>query len=881
MIVTCPKYESDGKTLSPLAGQAVIANLMPGRWGVIATPGADRIARGEEWLQTNTLDGQKAHDVFTRIGEPSYFQEFGPASYHVSIGFANPAIINARQPYVCNGTDPNSPQPARVHCNNTITGKVTGERLSRTPDERLYSSGSHDTFYWTQCYVSFGDPDGEDFAFTKCNGDGTFHAHRSSRWRLESHRLRPVERSAGGWPFDTGGESLAADRTDQYGRHRVHPVADEPLHPDLHRRQQGRHLAGRRSGNSIRERRRPVARRQPGKPLVTDFTGTANFNETFPLFSWYTVETDVTRYKNTGTHVVYDVGGPADGSASCGTTGYPPCGTSTIGKIPGQHRGNRFRAHQPARTGLGLLRRSGLHGQIDSEWPGTSDPPSVCTTSTATRRSPPARPSSPRAASIHPWTGGVEGWQGFPGQNNFLEFGKEPYVAGENGGIKGHVIYASTRPFDDPQMLVQTQWEPLVPHVTINLYQEGVASDGVTPTLTLVDTTQTSSWDDYAQGFRADGVTPNMNCPGQGAIPAQSGPVLLLAVQPAELPGLLQLRSTAGPRLTPLPNNSQFKCYDGMHNWNQLQPAPYDGMYQFPSVTPHGCEREADAGTNCTICTPNPVRADAICTTASRMLPAGKYVVEVVCRPGYELVKEEDKNILIGDNFIAPVTQEFGGLGNIFILPDQASVAAATPAPVTTPTTRRIPPRAWGPRPSNNIVPGFIPEPTWPCVGEARIVPDYISLYPQSQQVAPFAGATRNLCDRKEVTLDDQMGAIAKFYVYTSTHIASKFTGGITDDLHFGIRSLLSAVRREVCSAKPTSLGQGLGWKRNLARVCGPLGRLRRHDLLDVGSEPAEPDRLFAHDDGLLHERPRTDPRPRRNADYGPCVYGWLQPVLL
>jgi hypothetical protein len=61
-------------------------------------------------------------------------------------------------------------------------------------------------------------------------------------------------------------------------------------------------------------------------------------------------------------------------------------------------------------------------------------------------------------------------------------------------------------------------------------------------------------------------------------------------------------------------------------------------------------------------------------------------------------------------------------------------------------------------------------------------VPDYISLYPQSKQVAPFAGATRNLCDRKEVTLDDQAGAIAKFYIYTSTHIASKFTGGITDD---------------------------------------------------------------------------------------------------
>jgi len=30
--------------------------------------------------------------------------------------------------------------------------------------------------------------------------------------------------------------------------------------------------------------------------------------------------------------------------------------------------------------------------------------------------------------------------------------------------------------------------------------------------------------------------------------------------------------------------------------------------------------------------------------------------------------KEEDKNLLIGDNYIAPVTQEFTGLGgNIFI----------------------------------------------------------------------------------------------------------------------------------------------------------------------------------------------------------------------
>ena len=51
----------------------------------------------------------------------------------------------------------------------------------------------------------------------------------------------------------------------------------------------------------------------------------------------------------------------------------------------------------------------------------------------------------------------------------------------------------------------------------------------------------------------------------------------------------------------------------------------------------------------------------------------------------------------------------------------------------------------------------------WPCVGATRIVPDFNSLFPESRQAAPFAGATRHLCDRKEVTLADQMSALAKF----------------------------------------------------------------------------------------------------------------------
>src|SRR6202030_497561 len=308
-IVTCPTFESDGKTPSPLAGQAVVANLMPGRYGVVATPGADRIARGEEWLQTNTLDGQKAHDSFLRIQEPSYFQEYGPAGFHVSIGFANPAIINSRLAGVCNGSDPTI--TGNCSPGNTVTGLVTTSRMSRTPDERLYSSGDNSSFAFTQCYVSFGDPDGEDFAFTKCNADGTFTLTGlpDGDWRvtvfdqwndmLVDGLSTPV-RLAGGATLPLGNLAINQWQANIYTK----TFFDQ-------------------NGNGIQDSTEGGLTLLPTNIRFrdgsysnfnnTDLNGNAGFNEEFPLFSWYVVESDSTRYKSTGTHVVYDAGGPADG----------------------------------------------------------------------------------------------------------------------------------------------------------------------------------------------------------------------------------------------------------------------------------------------------------------------------------------------------------------------------------------------------------------------------------------------------------------------------------------------------------------------------------------------------------------------------------------
>jgi len=840
MIVTCPKYEADGKTLSPLAGQAVIANLMPDKFSVQAYPGADRIARGEEWLQTNTLDGQHPHDSFIRIGEPSYFQEYGQAGYHVAIGFANPAIINARAKDVCAGAgSPGAVGP----CTNTIDGQVNIQRLSRIPDERLYPSMSHDALAWTQCWVSLGDPDGEDFIFTKCDANGNFKFSNvpGGNWRITVGDQWNDQIIDGlSTPANVGCVPATGATTCTGGLSTLHlgNVGIQQWQANLYTR-----VFIDDNKNGIRDSNEigipllyTMIHYRDGHSanvLATDFNGVANFNETFPLFNWYTVEADSTRYKTTGIHTVYDAGGPADGTTFCGATARP-CGGSTAYN----NMANTFEA-------VPLPADLSVPGAV---YCAKAD----CSDEAAGFALGKAKPSFPTASTGRldpPWVV-AEGWAGLTGQSNWIEFGKAPYAAcnpalpvsatnfcatvtstppgsptgtaptntlvGENGGIHGIVNYASTRPFDDASQMIQQPWEPNVPHVTLNLYQEGFAADGVTPTLSLVDTTQSSSWDDWAQGFYPNSTAtpgtgqtgtekPYMNCPGQGTnasgSPNQDLFYFTLFDQPNYLDYYNSIHSAGASPLHPLPYNSQFKCYDSMKINNQIQPAPYDGEYSFPSVlgidpttgkllaVPGSTNGVASSlpGTNCTICVANPDSTDNY-RFGNPMLPPGKYVVQVIMPPGYEIYKEEDKNLLIGDNFIAPVTQQFGGLGtDIFIIPDQASVASLYDETNSgyNPTNFQDQTTGLGLADELSGVPGFpgFQDPVWPCVGEQRVVPDYLSLFPRNLEVAPFAGATRPLCDRKEVTLANQMSVRVKFPIFTSTHIAAKYTGVITDDM--------------------------------------------------------------------------------------------------
>src|SRR5258708_37857486 len=150
----------------------------------------------------------------------------------------------------------------------------------------------------------------------------------------------------------------------------------------------------------------------------TDLNGFAGFNEVFPLFSWYVVETDTTRYKSTGTHVVYDAGGPADGTP-CGSSAVPPTAPCGMSKIAGNMANTAEQVSVPA-----ALRVPGAVYCDIADCPGLS----IATGPVVGGSSGPGGSTG----RIDPAWVESEGWQGFSGQDSVIEFGKKPLQPAQN-----------------------------------------------------------------------------------------------------------------------------------------------------------------------------------------------------------------------------------------------------------------------------------------------------------------------------------------------------------------------------------------------------------------------------------------------------------------
>jgi hypothetical protein len=645
----------NGVILTDATGTARIRNLAPGKYGVQIVPPA-----GQTWRQTNTVEGTRTIDAFVKANEPSYFAEVGTTGHHVFFGFV--------QPFNCYNSAMANPAGycagAAAAGGSSVSGRIVNLHTSRPPLTTNFNG--HPI---PGCWIGLNDAaagTGRGVYAQPCNADSTFlinNVPAGTYTLVVWDQALDVIFSTLNLTVPAGGAVALGDvpvfnwyhrmenivffdRNQNGFRDCVTPACDNTAQDDVS-------LAADQAFVNLRFRDGRVYQTMP-----IDISGVAPLEEVFPFFHWLVAEVSFSTLKATGATVTIDAGGAV-----------------VAGEVLNPQPQNCTAADVTA---------------------------GVCTTVGAPLINPNTGNNLSRTE-----TGPVllEGFQGFIGQTNRVEWGKSNYAAGENGGISGIVFYAVTRAENDPLYAVGEEWEPGIPRVQVNLYRDadglgGIADNNGDGVITHADV------DNYPLGWSFGGVKGpedvdrNMN----GAFDLGD------ALRVAHSDSFDDNHPTGCQGAAYTIDTKVIDCYDGLRNFNQVRPAVFDGGYAFGPGT---------------LGDPN-----------DPPLAAGIYVVEAVPPPGYQLVKEEDKNV------------DFGN--------------AYTPSPLLLP----------------NI-----------CVGDAHLVPAYLSMQTDSAGTpypgiaaadlvaAPYAGTTRRLCDRKQVRLSQGQNAAADFFLFTETPKASMVVG--------------------------------------------------------------------------------------------------------
>ncbi len=594
-IVAFGPYEVDvlgtGTILTGPDGVAEIKYLTQGKYGVTVTPPT---GQESQWLQTTTIEGTKVNDAWVQANEPPFFQEFGPPGPHVSCGFVR--LIN---------------DTAFLTGSSTISGQIVNQHMSRPPDYTFYNGAPMEHTTPIIGLNSLAAGVGQGVFVSKTGPGGTFEIPQvpAGNYQLVVWddaldviiAFLGVTVNADGTCNTPSGEcDLGQVPVFQWFTRTHHYV----FYDDNENGYRDPGEIGIPQQNINLRWRDGTINQFAG----TDLDGFVPFDEVFPFFAWQVAEVDFLRMKATGVTVTIDHGGPIpfdeprsfDGQLNpqpqCQPGGYDPVTTLCL---PGMELINPASGDNLSRTETGPVL--------------------------------------------------LQAYQGFIGQLSVFEWGKKEYAPGENGGISGIVHYAVTRAENDPMFGVAEVWEPGIPNVTVNLYED-FNDDGV-PDGPAIDTTTTDSWD----------ANPPTGCQGET--------FMYKGIYPKD-------------------------CYDGLRNFNQVRPGVFDGGWAF--------------GTN-------------------GELPAGTYIVEVIPPAGYEVVKEEDKNVDFGDEY--------------------------------TLSTLAL---------------------DYPCVGNPHEVSPELTLFPGIPTES--AGLMRPLCDRKQVVLNDQQNAGVNFFLFTKTPIAGHIIGFILDD---------------------------------------------------------------------------------------------------
>lgn len=313
--------------------------------------------------------------------------------------------------------------------------------------------------------------------------------------------------------------------------------------------------------------------------MPTDLGGEAPLEEVFPFFHWMVAEVDFARYKATGATMTVDGGGFV-------TPGEVLTPQEQIDPITGHDIINPNTGDNLSRTETGAVLTQAM--------------------------------------------------QNFLGTTVKIDWGKTNYGPGENGGVSGVVFYATTRAEDDPRFAAGEEWEPGIPRVQINLYED-VNADGV------IDDFNNSGFFEAPDVDNHPFDSLSTPFPGAEDIDRNSNGTFDEgdAIRIATTDSWDDNRPTACP---PSPTEvgtgaqnpfwvdgdpgrvPESDCFEGLRTFTQVRDAVFDGGYAFGG--PAG-ETE---------------------------LAEGTYIVEAVDPPNYFHLREEDKNVDFGEAF-TPSTQ--------------------------------------------------------------------------------------------------------------------------------------------------------------------------------------------------------------------------------
>ncbi|MBN1818292.1 MAG: hypothetical protein JW828_13110 [Sedimentisphaerales bacterium] len=629
--------------LTDVNGELLIKNLAPGKYAVQIIPPS------KEWIQTTTIEGTHVIDAWVKANEPPVFVEFGPASYHVFIGFTQQTnTLNAL---------PNAGGPT-----SDISGRVVYNHFGRPPFVQGFWPGEPVPEAWIGLNSM---TDFQGLYVAPCNPDSTFTipsvppgTYQLVTWDLNLDAIfgfNTVVVPPGGGPIDLGNVLSFAWFGKLEGSVFLDLDEDGFRDPD--------EMGIRDQAVNIRFRDGTLY-----QGTVTDFKGEYEFAEVFPFFKWLVTEVDFARFKATGMTSIVDLGGaiPPD-------NGWDMPSRDKVNPLPnldceGNPLINPNTLNDLSRTEVGEVLTQAMHL--------------------------------------------------FLGQTNIIEWGKTLYGPAENGGISGIVYYAVTRAEDDPRYSAAEGWEPGIPNVQVNLYTD-IDANGAIDDLNNDGEVTPADVDNYPFGW-ADGDPMGPEDQKRNTI------------EPLDVfhPGdAIQITTTdswddsnpCGCTQPPMILHGQevAGCFDNFATWNQVRPGIFDGGYAFGSYFPGGM---------------------ASGNLEAEGLPNTMYIVEVTTPSGLELVKEEDKNVDFGDQYI--------------------------PSPLLLPPV---------------------------VVGDLREVPPYLSYQTYDDGTplpgiadlieAPFAGRMRPLPDRKQLIVSPGKNAAADFFLFSKTPKAARAVGFINNDL--------------------------------------------------------------------------------------------------